>query len=135
MGRPPRTFSEEDRDKIKRMAGCGIRRPDIAKVFQIGEKALRRHCKEELKTGDIMANFQVAETLHRLALEGNVAACIFWMKARAAWTERHEVTGKGSADLIPRLNLDDRVEFGKALAFTLAEAAHNMPTENTEPKV
>ena len=45
-----------------------------------------------------------------------------------------QVTGKGGKDLIPRLNLEDRVELGRRLAFTLAEAAHNMPAENTEPK-
>ena len=44
-----------------------------------------------------------------------------------------QVTGKGGKDLIPRLNLEDRVELGRRLAFTLAEAAHNMPAE-TEPK-
>ncbi len=44
-----------------------------------------------------------------------------------------QVTGKDGKDLIPRLNLEDRVELGRRLAFTLAEAAHNMPAE-TEPK-
>ena len=45
-----------------------------------------------------------------------------------------QVTGKDGKDLIPQLDLSDRVELGKALAFTLAFAAHNTPAENTEPK-
>ncbi len=77
----------------------------------------------------------MAKSLFNLAIGGNVAACIFWMKARAGWTERHEITGKGGKNLIPKLDLDDRVELGKRMAFTLAEAAHNMPAENTKPKV
>ena len=45
-----------------------------------------------------------------------------------------QVTGKDGKDLIPRLDLSDRVELGKALAFSLAYAAHNMTDENAEPK-
>jgi phage terminase small subunit len=45
-----------------------------------------------------------------------------------------QVTGKDGKDLIPRLDINDRVALGRALAFTLAEAAHNMPDENAEPK-
>ncbi len=45
-----------------------------------------------------------------------------------------QVTGKDGKDLIPRLDINDRVALGRALAFTLAEAAHHMTDENTEPK-
>ena len=45
-----------------------------------------------------------------------------------------EHTGKDGTPLSPPLNLEDRMELGKRLAFTLAEVAHNMPAENTEPK-
>ncbi len=129
MGRPNTEFSEEQRKTIKAMAGYGIPHKDIARVHGVSEKTLRKHCKEELVAGGIEATAAVAKSLFNLAIGGNVAACIFWMKARAGWTERHEVTGKGGKDLMPKLDLDDRVELGRRLAFTLAEAAHNMPDE------
>ncbi len=132
-GRPPMEFSEAQRIRIAELSGYGIPHKDIARIMQVDDKTLRKHCHYELKTGGTEATSQVAKTLHGLATSGNVAACIFWMKARAGWSERVEVTGKGGKDLIPRLNLNDRVELGRRLAFTLAEAAHNMPPE--EPKV
>ncbi len=133
MGRPNTEFSEEQRKTIKAMAGYGIPHKDIARVHGVSEKTLRKHCKEELVAGGIEATAAVAKSLYNLAVGGNVAACIFWMKARAGWTERHEITGKGGKDLIPKLDLTNRVELGRRLAFTLAEAAHNMPAE-AEPK-
>ncbi len=134
MARPPVSFSEEQRESIKVMAGIGIIHKNIAKVMGTTSKTLRKHCKHELDVGGTEATMEVAKSLYNLAVGGNVAACIFWMKARAGWTERHEVTGKGGKDLIPKLDLDDRVELGRRLAFTLAEAAHNLPDEEAEPE-
>ena len=134
MARPPVSFSEEQRESIKVMAGIGIIHKNIAKVMGTTSKTLRKHCKHELDVGGTEATMEVAKSLYNLAVGGNVAACIFWMKARAGWTERREVTGKGGADLIPRLDLNDRVALGRRLAFTLAEAAHNLPDEEAEPE-
>ncbi len=134
MARPPASFSEEQRESIKVMAGIGIIHKNIAKVMGTTSKTLRKHCKHELDVGGTEATMEVAKSLYNLAVGGNVAACIFWMKARAGWTERHEVTGKDRKDLIPRLDINDRVALGRALAFTLAEAAHNMPDEEAEPE-
>lgn len=40
----------------------------------------------------IEANLKVAQSLFALATQGkNVAAAIFWMKARAGWREKHEM--------------------------------------------
>jgi hypothetical protein len=46
----------------------------------------------------------VAQSLFNMATQGNnVAAAIFWMKARAGWREKHdlELTGKDGAPLVP----------------------------------
>jgi hypothetical protein len=66
----------------------------------------------ELDRGSIEATTKVAQWLFRMATEGNnVAAAIFWMKARAGWREKHdlEVSGKGGAPLAPSLVIVERV--------------------------
>jgi hypothetical protein len=131
-GQPPTTFSEAQRIRIAELAGYGIPHKEIGRIIGVDAKTLRKHCRYELKTGAVEATCAVARTLHGLATGGNVAACIFWMKARAGWSERVEVTGKDGKDLIPKLDLSDRVELGRRLAFTLAEAAHNMPAKEPE---
>ena len=110
MGRPSIKFSEEKRKTIKAMAGYGIPQKDIARVHGVSEKTLRLHCEHELATGATEATTKVAETLFGLATGGNVTACIFWMKTRAGWTERTELTGKGGKDLMPagKISLEDR---------------------------
>ena len=62
-------------------------------------EVLRLHYLGELASGHIKANAKVAENLFRKATgEGreSVIAAIFWLKARARWTESsaHELTGK-----------------------------------------
>jgi hypothetical protein len=45
-----------------------------------------------LDRGSIEATAKVAQTLFGMATSGqNVAAAIFWMKARAGWREKHEL--------------------------------------------
>ena len=134
-GQPKKTFSEEQRIRIKELAGYGIPQKIIASMMEVDRGTLRIHCAHELKTGSHSATADVAGKLYSLAMDGNVAACIFWMKARAGWSERVELTGKGGKDLMPKLDLTDRVELGRRLAFTLAQAAHNMPAEEPEKKV
>ena len=131
MGRPSIKFSEEKRKTIKAMAGYGIPQKDIARVHGVSEKTLRLHCEHELATGATEATTKVAETLFGLATGGNVTACIFWMKTRAGWTERTELTGKGGKDLMPagKISLEDRADAGKRLAFLLAVAAHEQNKE------
>ncbi|MBP0496484.1 hypothetical protein [Roseomonas indoligenes] len=47
----------------------------------------------ELDSGSIKATAKVGQSLYRMETEsGPVAAAIFWMKARAGWREKHDVT-------------------------------------------
>ena len=53
---------------------------------------MRKHFRDELDRGTVEANVKVAQSLFQMATQGkNVAAAIFWMKARAGWREKHEV--------------------------------------------
>lgn len=85
-GRPRWNPTPEDRLKISRMAALGIPHYQIAIVFGIGVKKLRRNCKAELSESAIYANLQVTETLHKMATSGtNTAASIFWAQTRCGF--------------------------------------------------
>jgi hypothetical protein len=84
--------SEEQRRTARAMAGFGIPQDDIAILLDIDPKTLRRHFRRNLDRGAIEATVKVAQTLFQMAtVDKNVAAAIFWMKARAGWREKHEV--------------------------------------------
>jgi hypothetical protein len=84
--------TDEQRRTVKAMAGFGVPQDDIAKHIEIDPKTLRRHFRRELDAGTLEANAKVAQSLFNMATQGrNVAAAIFWMKARAGWREKHEV--------------------------------------------
>ena len=81
--------TEKDRKTVKAMAGYGIPQEDICRVIGISPKTMRKNFREEIDIAATEANAQVAQSLFNLATKaGNVAAAIFWMKARAGWTER-----------------------------------------------
>ena len=125
-GRPAKKFTEEQRETILAMARVGITHVKIAEVMGTTNKTLRKHCQKELDFGSLLATAAVGSKLYDLAIDGNVAACIFWMKARAGWTERSELNIK---DATPPLTLEDRADAGKRLAFLLAVAAHEQGKE------
>jgi hypothetical protein len=84
--------TEEQRRTVRAMSGFGIPHDDIATLLEIDPKTLRKHSRRELDRGSIEATAKVAQSLFNLAtVEKNVAAAIFWMKARAGWREKHEV--------------------------------------------
>ncbi|WP_431285596.1 hypothetical protein ACQW02_12670 [Humitalea sp. 24SJ18S-53] len=107
--------SDEQRRLVHAMAGFGIPQADIATHLKVDAKTLRLHFREELDRGSIDATAKVAQSLFHMATAGkNVAAAIFWMKARAGWREKHqvEVTGADGAPLQPlvieRIIIDPR---------------------------
>jgi DNA-binding XRE family transcriptional regulator len=83
------------------MAAMGIPQEDMGKIVGVEAKTLRKHCRKQLDTGSIKATLKVAQSLFKQATEeSNTAAMIFWMKARAGWSEKTktEITGAdGSA--------------------------------------
>lgn len=82
----------EQRRTVKTMSGFGVPHTDIATFLEIDPKTLRKHFREELDRGMTEANAKVAQSLFQMATQGkNVAAAIFWMKARAGWRDRPEL--------------------------------------------
>ena len=88
--------TDEQRRTVRAMSGFGIPQPDIATHVGIDPKTLRKWFREELDRGSIEATAKVAQSLFRMATEGNnVAAAIFWMKARAGWREKQQIELSG----------------------------------------
>ena len=84
--------TEDDRRTVKAMAGFGVPHVDIATFIGIDPKTLRKHFRADLDRGMIEANAKVGQTLFTMAtVDKNVAAAIFWMKARAGWREKQIV--------------------------------------------
>src|SRR3546814_12888809 len=72
------------------MAGYGVPEAVIAMVLRIDPKTLRKHYRDELDTGHILANAKVAKSLFRKATgdhRQSVTAALFWLKVRPRWTE------------------------------------------------
>jgi hypothetical protein len=86
------------------MPGYGVPHDDIARVVTFSPPTLRKRFRHELDVATIEANARVAQTLYQQATApGNIAATIFWPKARAGWREKQqiEVTGKNDTPIVP----------------------------------
>ena len=89
--------TEEQRRLVRAFAGFGIPQEDMANHLGIDTKTLRKHFRDELDRGVVEANAKVAQSLFQMATTGkNVAAAIFWMKARANWSEKQRVEHAGT---------------------------------------
>src|ERR1700730_3545323 len=81
-------FNEVAREKVRHLAGVGVRQDDIAKIIGCAPKTLRKRCRDDLDRGVAEANAMVSGYLFANAKAGNVAAQIFWLKTRAHWRAR-----------------------------------------------
>ena len=94
--------TEEQRRLVRALAGFGITHEDIGKQVGCEPKTLRKHFREELDRGTVEATAKVAQSLFQMATTGeNVAAAIFWMKARAGWREKSQVEHTAAAGAVP----------------------------------
>ena len=93
-------IDDKMRDQVKTLAGFGMKHEQIAVVMKMCQKTLERRFKPELRDGIEHANANVIKSLYRNAVENNnVAAQIFWAKARCGWKETTIVEGKGPVPL------------------------------------
>jgi hypothetical protein len=88
MARKAFVLDEVAREKVRHLAGVGVRQDDIAKIIGCAPKTLRKRCRDDLDRGVAEANAMVSGYLFANAKAGNVAAQIFWLKTRAHWRER-----------------------------------------------
>jgi hypothetical protein len=98
--------TEDTRAAVKALAAFGVPQEEICLYIGINDKSLRKHYRDELGVGPIFASARVAQSLFNRAINGDVAAQIFWLKARAGWTERvhlqHEFSKLSDEELVRR---------------------------------
>jgi hypothetical protein len=113
-GRPSFDPTDEQRRQVEAMVGYGMPEAQIARLIHnpqtkrtIDEKTLRLHFRSEIDTGQVKANAAVAQSLHRMAINGVVAAAIFWAKTRMGWKETAalEMSGKDGVALVPAVHI------------------------------
>ncbi len=101
-GRKPFVPTDEQRRLVVAMAGYGVPHDGIALVVRCSPPTLRKWFRHELDVATIEANARVAQTLYQQATKpGNIAATIFWLKARAGWREKHAVEVSGPGGVAP----------------------------------
>ena len=88
MARNPFVVNAPVREKVRHLAGLGVRQDDIARIVKCSPKTLRKRCRDDLDCGVAEANAIVSGSLFAAAKGGNVIAQIFWLKTRAQWRER-----------------------------------------------
>lgn len=112
--------TEEQRRQVKLLAAMGTPQGDIALVIGVSTPTLRRACKAELAIGGVEANAKVAQSLFKQATDPkrpNVAAGIFWAKARMGWSDRPDsLTGETPAKKEERKQNAQRVASSGKLA-------------------
>lgn len=89
--KPPHEPTAGDRTRVKTMAGMGLTQDEICAIVGISKPTLHKYYREELDAGAAEANAAVAQSLFKQATnkeKPNVAAAIFWMKARAGWRDQ-----------------------------------------------
>lgn len=91
-GRPPYEPTEKDKKFVIAMAAAGIEQLEIARALDITKPTLRKHFRRELDTGQTIAVTEVAKSLFNMATgkngPANVTAAIFYLKARAGWSDQ-----------------------------------------------
>lgn len=95
MSRAQHKPTTETMAQVEALSGYGVRHDEIALYLDIDPKTLRKHYRAQLDKGVVKANVSVARSLHKQAVEGNVAAAIFWLKSRAGFREKQEVEVSG----------------------------------------
>jgi hypothetical protein len=84
--------TDEQRRTVRALSGYGVPQ-GIAIHIGIDAKTLRKYFRDDLDRGSVEATAKVAQSLFQLAtIDKNVTAAIFWMKARAGWREKQEIS-------------------------------------------
>jgi hypothetical protein len=96
MARHAFAVTDALREKVRYLAGVGVRQDDIAKIVGCTPKTLRKRLRDELDRGVAEANATISGYLFAAAKAGNIAAIIFWLKTRAHWREKAAPEEPGS---------------------------------------
>jgi IS30 family transposase len=124
--------TDQQRQLVIMMTANGVKHSEQARALNCGERTLQKHFKDELAFGKMRATAHVSGALYRNAMEGNVSAQIFWLKAQGGWREadRLEITGADGKNLLTDTEREQR------LASILMNLSSKKPIEATvvQPK-
>jgi len=101
-GRPSK-YPSIDLEKVETLAGYGLTEDEIADFIGISRatlavyKGIHPEFLDVLKRGKTKADGLVTQALYKRALNGDVTACIFWLKNRQRdrWRDRHDIDHAG----------------------------------------
>ena len=95
-GRPPYVRTEETAERVEHLCAYGMDHVMIAAMFKISHDTLTKYYRHELDVGKSKVVEQVANSLKRNAMGGDVQAQKFFLSSRAGWAEKqtHEVSGR-----------------------------------------
>ncbi len=108
---------EIDLGEVERLASIGLSQQQVADSLGISEDTITRRKQDDadfaaaLKRGKSKGIATVANNLFTQSADGNVSAGIFFMKNRAGWSDKQELTGKDGTPLyIPQIKRFDGSE-------------------------
>jgi hypothetical protein len=87
MALKPNQPSEEQRNRVKALAGLGLSQENICDVIGLrSPKTLRKRFRRELAEGFVEANSKVRQTAFQLAMSGrDPRSTMFWLRTRLRW--------------------------------------------------
>lgn len=92
-GRPSFKPTQEQREKVESMAGYGLTAEQICNLIEVSRGTLFKYFGDELKQGEGKAHVQITQRAFEMARNGrNPAMTMFWLKCRAGWTEKIQIT-------------------------------------------
>ena len=96
--------------RVKAYVVAGITREKIADLMGMDSEVLLREYKKELDTAKEQCIADVAGVLLKKAREGNLSACIFYLKTQGRWREKDEADIKPVFQVFSSPQLTESIE-------------------------
>lgn len=103
----PHGPSAQSAQQGRQLVIAALSQEQIATHVGIGPKTLGQHYGEVLSDAVALVSGQIAMSLARKAISGDVISAIFWLKARAGWTGRPAAAKVDAAPCEPKQRLLD----------------------------